>query len=298
MRLKSFSNDNVWQACPSCDGAERSSFIKFDELEFVRCSSCALVYKARELPGLQQDGLYEASYFTGRRSGRERRFEHRVRKAMRWIRAALQFKEARSLLDVGCSLGYVIEGGQRLGLRSAGIDISKHAVEVCQQRGYTAHVATLEAMPFEPGAFDVVVMKHVLEHSHLPKAVLGEVARVLTEQGVVLIAVPDVSYWKGSVFRRTYRYFRPDDLGQQHHVYFSIQTLTRLLVACGFTVLATSKGFFRAAQARRSRAHWAYEWVRHLVLAPGFALVARLRLRRELFVIARVSEAARGYDKA
>jgi 2-polyprenyl-3-methyl-5-hydroxy-6-metoxy-1,4-benzoquinol methylase len=276
-----------WFECPSCGSSERTTWIGFEELEFVRCLTCSLVYKSREHPNLNRDDLYEASYFTGRRSGRDRRFEHRVRKAARWIRAALQFTPARSLLDVGCSLGYVIEGGQRLGLRSAGVDVSKYAVEVCQQRGYSAKVGTLEALPFEESTFDILVMKHVLEHSHVPKAVLGEVARVLTPGGVVLVAVPDVTYWKGTVFPRTYRYFRPDDLGQQHHVYFSMATLTRLLETSGFTVLATSKGFFRTVQAGRSPLHWLYEWARHLTLTPLFALTASLRLRRELFVIAR-----------
>lgn len=275
-----------WATCPVCGGPSQEPFVAFPELAFVRCPGCQTVYKSFEAPQVRPADFYEAAYFHGRKSGRDRRFDHRAKKAMRWIVAAQQHVAATSVLDVGCSLGYVIEGGVRLGLRAAGMDISEYAVKVCRERGYEARVGTLEQVPFEDGAFDVVVMKHVLEHTPTPARALAEIRRVLSPGGVVLIAVPDVGYWKSLLRRRTYRSFRPDDLGQQHYVYYSLDPLTRLLASSGFEVRATSKGMFRAAEARRSVGHRAYELARSAVLRLGFGLVAALHLRRELFVIA------------
>jgi ubiquinone/menaquinone biosynthesis C-methylase UbiE len=277
-----------WTTCPVCDGATHTPYVEFEgALRFVRCAGCGVVFKRAEVEGLQAKDLYERDYFHGRRSGRDRRFDHRARKAMRWVRDALQFIDGRRLLDVGCSLGYVIEGGKRLGLASSGVDISSYAVKVCQERGYDAKVGTLEQLPFDDASFDVVTMKHVLEHTHEPMRALAEVTRVLGPGGVVLIAVPDVGYWKGVWQRRTYRYFRPDDLGQQHHVYYSHPSLRRLLERAGFEVVANSKGLYRPKEAARGFAHRVYEAVRAGVLGAAFGLAGTLRLRRELFVIAR-----------
>jgi 2-polyprenyl-3-methyl-5-hydroxy-6-metoxy-1,4-benzoquinol methylase len=205
--------------------------------------------------------------------------------AARWIRAAMQFAEARSILDVGCSLGYVIEGGHRLGLQSAGMDISEYAVRICAERGYRARVGGLESFPFGDGEFDIVIMKHVLEHTPRPKQTLAEVARVLSRNGVVLIAVPDRLYWKGQLLRRSYRYFRPDDLGQQHYVYFTDRSLIQLLETSGFSVRASSKAVYRPKEAT-GMLRAGYELARYAALAASCSISRTLRLRHELFVIA------------
>ncbi|MBK7858597.1 MAG: class I SAM-dependent methyltransferase [Archangiaceae bacterium] len=276
-----------WHACPACDERASEPFVEFVELAFVRCAGCGAVYKRFEAAALRADDFYERGYFHGRRSGRDRRFSHRVRKAMEWVRSALELApRARALLDVGCSFGYVIEAGRRLGLTSSGTDVSRYAVEACRQRGLEARVGTLEQLPFADQAFDVVVMKHVLEHTAAPKAALAELRRVLKPGGVVVIAVPDLQYWKGQRRRKTYRYFRPDDLGAQHYVYYSASSLAGLLTRCGFEPVVQSKAFFRARLA--SSAWWRRLWepLRYLAIS-ALQSVATAGLRRELFVIAR-----------
>jgi SAM-dependent methyltransferase len=277
----------TWLTCPVCLGADATSWVEFDQLAFVRCGDCGVVYKRREAPTLRPPDFYEKAYFHGRKSGRDRRFEHRVRKATAQIRTALQFGSARSMLDVGCSFGYVIEAGKRLGMSAAGVDISQYAVEVCQSRGYRAKAATLEQLPFADGEFDLVMMKHVLEHTPDPRRALAEVRRVLSPNGVTLIAVPDLEYWKGLYQRRGYRYFRPDDLGQQHYVYYTLPSLSRLLGECGFELMAHSKAFFRSIEARKSPLHRVTEALRFAGYDCWQKTARALRMRRELFVIAR-----------
>ena len=253
-------------------------------MAFSQCSGCSTVFKTREAHNLLAANFYEQGYFHGRKSGRDKRFEHRVRKAQRWVRSVLKFRpEAKGLLDVGCSLGYVVEAGKRLGLRSAGLDVSEYAVKRCVELGYDARQGDLSRMPFDSGSFDICVMKHVIEHTPNPVEALKEVKRVLSPRGLVLIAVPDVTYWKGSVLRKSYRYYRPDDLGAQHYVYYSRRTMRALLEQNEFAVLADGKdhrpgggalGFSGAVAFGARRAAWG---------------VARaLRLQRELFFLAEV----------
>lgn len=278
---------HAWDLCPVCDGAAHAPHVTFDSVAFVRCTGCGTVYKSFEAAGLLAADFYEAGYFQGRRSGREHRFERRVRKAMGEIADALEHVRAASVLDVGCSLGYVMEAGQRLGLEAAGVDVSRHAVEACAARGLVAKVGTTDALPFDAAAFDVVVMKHVLEHTPTPARALEEVRRVLRPGGAVVIAVPDVGYWKGDRQRRTYRYYRPDDLGAQHYVYYSESSLAQRLARSGFEVLARGKTRVRSALARRSLGHALSEPFRAVGTRLGRAVGGALGLRREVYLVAR-----------
>lgn len=287
-----------WSHCPVCGADARREYVGFPSLRFSRCEGCTTVYKSREVRGLLPAGFYEAGYFEGRRSGRDRRFERRVRKAMGEISDGLNFypegdaQPARSVLDVGCSMGYVLEAGRRLGLESAGLDISQHAVSRCRALGFRAEVGTLETLPFPDASFDLVVMKHVLEHTPDPARALLEVSRVLRPRGVVVIAVPCVDYWKGDRRRTTYRYYRPDDLGAQHYVYYSESTLRRRLERSGFEVLVFGKIRPRRALARRSVLLRLAEPARALAWRAGRAFARTFRLQREVYVVARRGAAA------
>lgn len=275
-----------WTSCPVCGTTDTHPYVAFPQVAFVRCPGCTAVYKQFEVPDIRPATFYERDYFHGRKSGRDKRFDHRVRKAARWLRSAMELGPTRSVLDVGCSLGYVVAAGKQLGLDAAGSDISAYAVDVCRERGLRAEVGTLDHQPFPDGSFDLVVMKHVLEHTPEPKVALTELRRILSPGGRVLIAVPDLRYWKGLFQRRTYRYFRPDDLGQQHYVYYTTAALQRLLESNGFEVLVTSKAFFRAHLAKRSPVSAIAEAFRYASLWIGFGLAAALLMRREIFVIA------------
>jgi SAM-dependent methyltransferase len=275
-----------WPACPVCSSEASTVFVAFPELDFSRCVNCGVVYKSREQANLRPQTFYEETYFHGRKSGRDRRFAHRVRKCMRQLRTALAFGAAKSVLDIGCSLGYVMEAAQRLGLRAAGSDISAYAVKVCRERGYRAEVGTLEALPFAAGEFDLVMMKHVLEHTPAPQAALAEVKRVLAPGALVMVLVPALLYWKGLLRRRTYRYFRPDDLGMQHYVYHTAATLRAQLERAGFEVLTTRKAVFRRTLVRGPLS-WLAEAARFIGITIAQAVLDVLHMQHEVIAIAR-----------
>jgi SAM-dependent methyltransferase len=275
-----------WTECPVCGSTSSQPYVIFDQVGFVHCDRCPTVFKSFESISIRAPDFYEKAYFHGRRSGRDRRFAHRVRKARRWIASVLEFVDARSLLDIGCSFGYVIEAGKRLGLASAGVDLSAYAVQVCRQRGHRAEVGSLEKLPFSDGEFDAVIMKHVLEHTPTPQTALAEVRRILSPGGAVLIALPNLMYWKGQYRRRDYRYFRPDDLGQQHYVYYTPASLSMLLQRSGLEVVLSSKAHYRRKRAGGRVIRSGLEAIRFAALHGWQALARGLRLQREIFVVA------------
>lgn len=275
--------------CPVCEGSESETFIDFEELTFTACSTCGVLYKSRQAAALGRG--YEADYF--QRGGAQylRRFEHRVRKCQRQLLATLEFMpQARSVLDVGCSAGYVMEAAKRLGLESAGTDISAFAVEFCRQRGHVAEVGELERLPFPDASFDILTAKHTLEHTIRPLRALAEFKRVLRPGGVVFLVVPDADYFKRYLMPRRGPYFRPAALGWQHCVYYGDRQLAAAATRAGFEPLKSGKGIFRSRLARGPALPW--EAVRFAGVTSWNQTARFLHLRREIQLIARAAPPA------
>ena len=275
----------ILPSCPLCAGTAFTELARYPELVWVRCA-CGLIYKreARATADAQQD--YEADYFgSGGEQGRryDARSARRVAKSRHQILDALNHGEPGPLLDVGCSLGYTLVAARDLGLSASGTDVSAHAIARCRELGFRAESGLLGALPFADGEFAIVTMKHVLEHTSDPRAALLDVHRVLRPGGAVFIAVPDARYAKAVRNPVASRYYRPDAHGVEHYVYYTPDTLGRLLSECGFDVRRVDPHLWhrRASPLVRTL---------QLALAPlRFAaqkIANALSLRKEFWVVA------------
>ena len=78
------------------------------------------------------------------------------------------------LLDAGCGNGEFLEIATRLGFKSVGLDPDPKAVESGQRAGLDIRPGILPGSRLEPGSFDHVTLKDVLEHLHEPVQALRE----------------------------------------------------------------------------------------------------------------------------
>lgn len=272
-----------FQTCPVCGDPANSRVVEFKELTFGRCAGCGLIYKREQERALGVG--YEEEYFRFNRAKYLERWEHRVRKCQRQLLCCLEYApSARHVLDVGCSAGYVLEAARRLQLEATGLDLSRFAVDLCRERGYRAVTGSLTQMPLPDQGFDVVTLKHTLEHVEDPMRGLQEIRRVLRPGGVAFLVVPDAEYFKIRLWPRLGRSFRPDRRGWQHHVYFSERTLAEASRRAGLRPLKAGKLIFRKRLARGARTAW--ELLRYLWLCAWFGTAGVLRIRREIQLIA------------
>lgn len=273
-----------FSVCPICGSGERTTLVEFPELCFGKCVTCGLVYKSEEDPEVSQ--RYDPDYFLLGGARYLKRWAHRVAKGRRQLLMCLEFApDAKQSLDVGCSAGYVLAAARSLGLSPTGIDFAAYAAGLAKQRGFSSATASFTELPFRDASFDVVTAKHTLEHVRTPKQALREIVRVLRPGGVALIVVPDVGYWHMQVSPRGGRYFDPERLGWQHHVYYDVSTLSRGLREAGLEVVSVDKAMPRRRLAKGLGAP--YEWLRFAVLKVWTTVARALRLRREIQLIAR-----------
>jgi SAM-dependent methyltransferase len=94
------------------------------------------------------------------------------------------------LLDAGCGTGRNLVEFGSLG-SAAGVDPSADAVAFCHDRGLDdVRQAGIEALPFGPDEFELVLALDVLEHVEDDLGALVELRRVASSEGLLLITVP------------------------------------------------------------------------------------------------------------
>jgi SAM-dependent methyltransferase len=280
----------VQTACPLCSGRDWTKLVGGDDEDFdwVRCR-CSLVFKTREPnaaasvrdavgDAIPNDTHYEGAYFD-RYARRPRR---RRAKSRRQILDALEVAPPGELLDVGCSLGYALDAARSLGLAAHGVEVSEHALVECRRRGLEVTRGDLLSLPFEDGRFSVVLLKHVFEHTPEPRAALAELRRVLRPGGAAFFAVPNAEYRRGVPAGASSRFFR-GEAGRAHYVYWSPDTLARMLANEGFAVASVHPRLLH----RRAGAWCAILDAVSLPLRlPLRAAMQALALRKEFWLLA------------
>ena len=151
----------------------------------------------------------------------------------------------KKVLDVGCGDGYVssvLVGDNEV----FGLDISESAVKEARKKGIKAFVSNLDGIPFPDKSFDAVLALDILEHLFDPVFVLREVKRVLKDDGILLISVPNAAnIYSRMVFLFTGELIdaagisekrTPELLFPEHVRFFSVKKIREVLQLTGFRI--------------------------------------------------------------
>ena len=129
----------------------------------------------------------------------------------------------KTLLDVSCKEGDVLQSLQSHGfiLRGTNFESSGPGLNGIP---VDYSVDLLKRLPYEDASFDVVLLVEVIEHLENHRVALGELARILKPNGVLIVTTPNIMrlnsrlhfFWSG--YHKTKRRFIPFDtpLAQAH----------------------------------------------------------------------------------
>lgn len=92
----------------------------------------------------------------------------------------------KSVLEVGCGTGLILERLARVADRAVGVDLSPGMLEHARARGLEVHEASATELPFEDETFDVACSFKVLAHVQQIEQAMGEMARVVRPGGRVV----------------------------------------------------------------------------------------------------------------
>jgi SAM-dependent methyltransferase len=153
--------------------------------------------------------------------------------------------ERTRILDIGCGHDVLLRDTLARTTGVFGIDVDESAVQMNTTVRHKA-VATAESLPFESGAFDLVVMAWVVEHLERPAVVFREIRRVLAPGGRVLFVTPNAWNYNAWMIRFVPNAFHafftkklygrdPSDTYPTRYRLNSVRRIESVLSSLGFT---------------------------------------------------------------
>ncbi len=285
--------------CKLCGCQVEQLRYRLDGFAVLACPGCGLVFTDLSPSREELQHTYGLPYFLERR---HYYFENVVADPMRgredgqiadfkhWLDRLESLKGKGRLLDIGCGIGIFAKMAQQRGWKTYGVDISEEAVQIARSRcGVNAVAGTLTEARFPDHFFDVITLLDVFEHFPNPMVELEEIARILTEDGLILLNTPNekallrliahvlhcLSFgrWTYPVRKLFHRY---------HLFYYSLETLRAILLKRGFAIAHVEAKPIPTVKARGSRTEKA-------IVRAISALERILHMEYELVVVARRS---------
>ena len=172
-------------------GLKAAKFIRKD-YNIVGCKSCGFYYVFPEidLTPEEWEKLYEFGYFTPMTKWhtRQRNKDRKNRFDKLYYYADGKIK---NFLDVGCGEGFGLVEATSRGWDAYGIDITDHRVEKAKDKKIIFKNTDLISANFPDHFFDCIYIDSVLEHVLNPRAYLKELYRIVKQDGVIYIGVPN-----------------------------------------------------------------------------------------------------------
>lgn len=193
--------------------------------------------------------VMEQSYFAHTYAKRQQAYRQLVQQLARWLG-----RDAKSLLDVGCGDGVLLEVAYDRGIACTGIE-SSHALQKLLRDKYKDRIDICDAIDATATpTFDVIALLNVIEHVPAPHELLALLATKLNPNGILFVHTPNVGGLPARIQGAQWSQIEP--LG--HLYYFSVQTLNAILQKSGFEPigrfhLAVSGRFKGAIQAGLGR---------------------------------------------
>lgn len=286
-----------------CCGVCQSSALDLVDADcnVVRCQDCGYIFDnprptMEELIAFYSRPTQYDSWLTELQA-RDQLWKRRLRKLQ-------PTKKSGSLLDVGTGIGQFLALARNSYNEVYGTEVSSTAVQIAKER-YQLDLfrGTIENLATRDKVFDNITLFHVLEHVPDPRSLLETCYRLLSAQGILVIAVPnEVASFRAFTRRvlRKIRLKKPSRLGkfglplislspdsdEVHLSHFTPKVLHQLLRTAGFTVIEnTLDPYYIATGIARLRAD-VYYYLCHV-----FLRVFKLNVYDTMLMIARKTSA-------
>lgn len=190
----------AFTACPLCEGTSFTHEATGDcsrhvlyrrelapRIRWNRCASCGHVFT---------EGYFtpEAAALIFATSKIDQRVGHDIERqravAAQMVEKVLPFVSKGRWLDVGFGNAALLFAAQEYGFEPIGSDLRAENSAALAKFGIEAHTAELEALALEQPCA-VISMADVLEHMPFPKRGLAAARRLLADEGVLLISMPN-----------------------------------------------------------------------------------------------------------
>ena len=136
----------------------------------------------------------------------------------------------RSLLDIGCGTGWSTAVWQKNGFNVTSLEPSLSRSKIARELHHlnvsNEHLENFKTQEL----FDVVILRHLLEHIENPTAMLEKIKTFLKPNGLLVIIIPNIDCLGRHLYRENWEWVLP-----WHLHFYTPKTLTRLLEKLGYS---------------------------------------------------------------
>ena len=214
------------ELCPVCGRSGAQEYLhgpdrfhgRKENYTLVRCPACAAVWLSHPpQPGEMHLHYTNAYHRLISAAGQNSPTRWKERKA-----SLTRYKQAGTLLDLGCSSGAFLEFISGESWKLYGVEMSAEEAKTAQERSKAqVFVGDILDASFPPESFDAITCFDVLEHLYEPHQVMVRVSEWLKPGGLFYVLVPNVdsaearafgSYWHGLELPRHLFHYSPGSL--------------------------------------------------------------------------------------
>lgn len=113
-----------------------------------------------------------------------------------------KYLKNKTVLEIGCGYGNLLQAFQELGYRVIGIDIDNDAEKICKEKKLEFHKCDVDKdkLPFYNNSIESIICIHLMEHLRNVPRFLEECYRILKKSGIIVIISPNwekfyKNYW-------------------------------------------------------------------------------------------------------
>lgn len=204
--------------CPFCKKPLKNKLI----VDFYFCKECEVAVRNEIDMPLSETNIYDRDWVRSQESGKAN-----FMRASYVLKQVKRLHKIRTVLDVGCGTGILVDTLNRNGYIANGVDTSPDAIEFAKScRKGDFHLTSIECFRSEY-KYDLVIAAQLIEHLRNPEKFLTAVKKVLKPRGYLYIETPNLYSWsKKSIWRRR---IGGMFYGTDHRILYTSKNLVRLL---------------------------------------------------------------------
>jgi SAM-dependent methyltransferase len=139
---------------------------------------------------------------------------------------------AGRVLDAGCGSTQMLNGMPQ----TIGMDPLMRKLRFMRLRGRRLVNGSTFALPFQDGAFDVVISSQVIEHLPEDDVIFSELVRCVRPGGTLVLGTVDYGGWQWPLIEWAYSVAKPTGYADEHITHYTRTTLFERLRRMGLSV--------------------------------------------------------------
>jgi len=233
------------RSCPLCGHRTSNIILEFkissfdklhDQHQFSSCMKCGFVYNSDihfenvlAFYESNDDYLNENAAGSGG-TGASDLFRYDI--YLKILKNAKLSMESQ-IVDVGCAKGGFVKYLNQEGFsKASGIELDRALVDKAKGQGIPVQLGAIDSFPHLSNSIDCVCAFHVLEHLFDIESSITEIHRILVNDGLCLVEVPNAGNYSGG---RTFPHFWT--LIKEHINHFDEYSLSATFSKGGFEVI-------------------------------------------------------------